>query len=107
MIRNISYEVINKTHLTTDILIKFEDKGINKDQYDFIKDRLQYFKLNINIKYPITLDFECDYSKKILFIQIFLSLSDPISSLKLEQMINHISYKFIEFYEREILLFKK
>ena len=28
LIRNISYELLDKTHLTTDILIKFEDKGI-------------------------------------------------------------------------------
>ena len=28
MIRNISYELLDKTKLTTDILLRFEDKGI-------------------------------------------------------------------------------
>lgn len=36
LLRNISHEVLDKIHLTTDILVKFEDKGIKKEFYNFI-----------------------------------------------------------------------
>ena len=35
MIRNNNYELLDKTKLTTDILLRFEDKGIKKDFYVF------------------------------------------------------------------------
>lgn len=109
LIRNISYEILDKTHLTTDILIKFEDKGIKKDFYEFIKDWLEDFKLDIIKEYSITIDSECDYSTDILLIEIVLSIPDlhkPLD-LDLEQIINHLTYKFTKFYEREIQLFNK
>ena len=52
-IKNVSYELLDKTHLTTDILLIFEDKGINKDLYNFIKDHLKDFNLNIDSEYSI------------------------------------------------------
>ena len=108
LIRNISYELLDKTHLTTDILIKFEDKGIKKDFYVFIKDRLEDFKLDIIKEYSITINSD-DYSEELLLIEIILSIQDlhkPLN-LDLEQIINHLTYKFTKFYEREIQLFNK
>ena len=108
MIRNISYELVNKTQPTTDILVKFKDKGITKDFYDFIKDQLENFKLDIIPEYSITLDSECDCYKEILIIEIVLSIPDLHKPLDedLEQIINHLSYKFTKFYERRIQIFK-
>lgn len=107
-IKNVSYELLDKTHLTTDILLIFEDKGINKDLYNFIKDYLKDFNLNIDSEYSFTLDYNCDFSKDILFIEIVLSIPDLHKPLDvdLEQIINHLSYNFTKFYEREIQLFK-
>jgi hypothetical protein len=108
MIRNISYELLDKKELTTDILLKFEDIGINKDFYDFIKDRLDSFKLEINHKYSITtIDSEYDNSKKILLVEFILSIPDHHKPLDedLEQIINDKTYKFTKFYERNIQLF--
>ena len=106
LIRNISYELLDKTKETTNILIKFEDRNVNKDFYNFIKDRLKNFHVKINNKYPINIDSECDYFEKVLFIQIILSIPDIPDTLNLEQIINHICYKFTLFYEREIQIFK-
>ena len=55
-----------------------------------------------------TLDYNCDFSKDILFIEIVLSIPYLHKSLDvdLEQIINHLSYNFTKFYEREIQLFK-
>ena len=109
MIRNISYELLDKTKLTTDILLRFEDKGITKDFYDFIKDRLDSFKLEINHKYSITtIDSKYDESKKLLLVEFILSIPDIHKPLDvdLEQIINDKTYKFTKFYERNIKLFK-
>lgn len=104
MIRNISYGLLDNKHLKTDILIRFEDKGINKDCYDFINERLEDFKLNSSNRYSITIDSKYDCSTYILSIQIVLSIPNNHKPLdaELEQIINHISYKFIKFYEKNI-----
>jgi hypothetical protein len=108
LIRNISYEILNKKHLTTDILIKFEDKGITKDFHDFIKGQLEEFKQDLDNPYTITIDSKYDYNKKILLIDIVLSIHDTHKPLHthLVQVINDKTYKFIKFYERNIQLYK-
>jgi hypothetical protein len=57
-------------------LIKFEDKRIKKNFYDFIKSRLEDFKLDLSNLYSITIDSKYDYSKNILLIDIILSIPD-------------------------------
>ena len=80
MIRNISYELLDKTYLTTDILLKFEDIGINRDQYIFMKDRLDNFNLILDKEYSATLDSEYDEFKNFLLIEILLSISESSCS---------------------------
>ena len=108
LMRNISYELLDKTQLTTNILLKFEDIGINKDCYAFIKDRLDNFKLEINNNYSITvIDSKYDESEKLLLVEFVLSIPDHHKPLDvdLEQIINDKSYKFSDFYERNIQLY--
>jgi hypothetical protein len=107
MIRNICYELLDKTESTTDIILRFEDTGINKEQYAFLKDRLENFRLIIDGEYSITLDTRYDESKKNLFIEVILSISDILKpkDFQLEQIVNDHSYRFIRFYERNIQLF--
>jgi hypothetical protein len=109
LIRNISYEILDKPKPTTELLLKFEDIGINKDFYAFIKDKLDNFKLEINHKYSITtIDSKYDESKKLLLVGFILSIPDHHKPLDvdLEQIINDKSYKFSNFYEKNIQLFK-
>lgn len=107
MIRNISYELLDKTKPTTDILLRFEDNGINKEQYAYIKDRLDNFDLIIDSEYSIKHDTKFDEFNKILFMDIVLSISDLLKpkNIQLEQIINDHSYRFIKFYERNIQIF--
>ena len=65
MIRNICYELLDKTKLSTDILIKFEDKGNNNEQYTFVKDRLDNFNLILDSEYSITIDSNYEMNLKI------------------------------------------
>jgi hypothetical protein len=108
LIRNISYELLDKTHLTTNILLKFEDKGINKDFYDYIKKRLEDFKMEDTHGHSITIDSKYDYTTDILLVGIVLSIPDIHKSMdeELERIVNNLSYKFIKFYERNIQLYK-
>lgn len=104
MIRNISYELLDKTKLSTDIVLRFEDTGINTEQYNFLKDRLENFNLILDREYSTMLNSSYDESEKKLFIEILLSISDILKPKdnQLEQIINDHSYRFIKFYERNI-----
>ena len=108
LIRNISYELLDKTHLTTNILLRFEDKGIKKDFYDYIKERLEDFKTEDTRGHTITIDSDDDYKTDILLVRIVLSIPDIHKSMdeELERIVNNLSYKFIKFYERNIQLYK-
>ena len=55
MIRNICYELLDKTKSTTDIILRFEDKGITTEQYAFLKDRLNNFSLIIEVNTQLRL----------------------------------------------------
>jgi hypothetical protein len=108
MIRNICYELLRKTELTTDILIKFEDKKVTKEYYTFIKERFDNYGSNISSKFTLTLNLEYDEIKQILFIGLIISIPDIRNpkNVLLEQIINEQSYRFIDFYERNFKLFK-
>jgi hypothetical protein len=108
MIRSISYEQLDKTGSNTNILLRFEDTGINTEQYTFLKDRLDNFNLILDSEYSIAPNSNYDASKKIYFIEMILSISDLLKpkDTQLEQIINDHSYRFINFYERNIQSFK-
>jgi hypothetical protein len=109
MIRNICYELLDKTKLSTDILLRFEDTRINTEQYTFLKDRLDNFNLILDSEYSITLNSNYNESKNLLFIELILSISNLLKpkDIQLEQIINDHSYRFIKFYERTIKSQKK
>jgi hypothetical protein len=100
VIKNVSYEILDKTKYNTDILLKFSDSGINKEQYTFISERLEDFKLDIDSYYSITLDTKYEESKEILLIRIILSIPDIYKpkDMDIEQIINQHVYKFTQFY---------
>jgi hypothetical protein len=107
LIRNINYELLGKTELTTDILLKFEDNGINKQQYIAIKEQLNNYSANIDSTYDINFEAQYDEITQNLLIGLIISIPDiryP-KDVKLEQIINDHSYKFIQFYERTIQSF--
>lgn len=107
MIRNTCYELLDKTKLTTDILLRFEDKGITKDFYDFIKDRLDNFNLLLDNEYSTIIESQYDESKDMVTIEIILTISYLLKpkNVHVEQIINDHSYRFIKFYERNNQLF--
>ena len=101
VIKNVSYEILDKTELTIDILLRFRDIGINKEQYYFIIKRLEDSNLNITNEYQTSFDTDYDESKKILLIMLILSIPDTHKpeDVDIEQIINQNVYKFTKFYE--------
>ncbi len=108
MIRNICYELLDNKDSTSDILLRFEDTGINAEQYAYLKDRLDNFKLIIDTEYSVAVNSTYDESEKKLFLEIILSITDILKpkNFELEQIINDHSYRFIKFYERNIHTYK-
>jgi hypothetical protein len=106
-IKSISYELLDKNKLTTDILLRFQDNNVNQIQYSFIKDRLDNFNLLLDKEYSVIINAKYDVFKDIMYIELLLSISDLFKpkDLQLEQIINHHSYRFIKFYERNIEVF--
>jgi hypothetical protein len=102
LIRSISYEILNRTKLSTDILLRFSDSGLNKEQYASISEQLEDFKLEVDSEYSITLDTKYDETKKILLIRLILSIPDIYKpeEMDVEQIINKHVYRFKQFYER-------
>jgi hypothetical protein len=100
-INNSSYEILDKTKPTTDILLRFNDSGLNKEQYASISERLEDFKLDKDSEYSITLDTKYDESRKILLIRLILSIPDVYKpeDVDVEQIINNHVYIFKQFYE--------
>ena len=108
VLKNISYEILDKTKLTTDILLRFSDTGLNKEKYASISEFLEYFKLNMNSECSLTLDTKYDEYKELLLIRLILSIPDihKPDDMNLEQIINHLFYKFTNFYEKNNKLIK-
>ena len=107
MIKNISYELLDKTKLSTDILLQFDDNDVNQVQYSFIKNRLDNFNMILDEGYSAIINSKFDEIKDTLFIEIILSISDLYrpKNVQIEQIINDHTYRFIKFYERNIQIF--
>ena len=105
MIRNISYEILDKRNVTTDILLRFRDNEVTKEQYNFLNDQLDNFILDGDSKYSVAIDMNYDEFKKILIIRLILCIPDKPEDVNLEQIINTHSYNFIEAYEKDMKLY--
>ncbi len=101
-IKNVSYEILDKTKPTTDILLRFSDCGLNKEQYASISELLEGFKLDKNSKYSITINTKYDESNKILLIRLIIPIPDGYKPEELDLgkiMTEHV-FIFTQFYER-------
>ena len=108
LIRTINYELLSKTELTTDILTEFGDYKVTKEEYTFLKDKLNNYNNDNPGEYTFTIDSKYDEITKTLSIQLIMSFQNHRKSkrVKLNFMMNRESYKFIHLYERDIKEFK-
>lgn len=107
MIRNISCELLDKKELITDILLKFEDNAITKGHYVVIKDKLNKYSENIDREYSTSFHTLYDNFTQQLLIGLIMTI--PVThyhkNINLKQIIDEQSYKFINFYKKNIQSF--
>ncbi len=67
MIKFIKVKIIKTEPGSTDVLMKFEGRGVSREQYLFLEDRLDNFKLYMNPEELLKSEVQYDeYSKKLL-----------------------------------------
>lgn len=103
----IKFEMLDKTKpFATDILLDFDDSGVNKSQYDFLEDRLDNYNLYLEREYSMTYDSEYDESNEVLSMGIIISIPDrliPEDQEEFTQLCMVLIDGFNKFYERSIL----
>jgi hypothetical protein len=93
---------VNKP-FTTDMVIKFVDNGVNKEQYRFISNRLNNHNLYLDNEYSMTSEIEYNESLQTLSIEVTISIPNRImpkdADKTKELFIIHMN-RFQKFYER-------
>lgn len=93
---------VNKP-FATDMVIKFVDNGVNKEQYQFISKRLNNHNLYLENEYSMTSEIEYNESLQTLSIEITIIIPNRImpkdADKTKELFIIHIN-RFQKFYER-------
>ncbi len=110
MIKIVDIKVNNKKPTTTDIYLKFEDDKVNEDRYNFLKERLDTFRLYVDNNYSIESEIEYDEILETLTIGITITLPEKLLSINLQKcteiIINNINL-FRNFYEAQNEIYKK
>jgi hypothetical protein len=89
----------------SDILLKFEDSGVNNAQCAFIKERLDNYNLYMDREYSMTYDTQYDESEEILLMGIIITIPDRLIAQdqdKFTQLCMVFIDGFQKFYERSI-----
>ncbi len=95
---------INKIKpFSTDIIFTFEDTGVSKKQYSFLKNRLDQYNWYIDDDYSMISETMLEESSEILLIAIVIVIPDrlmPKNNDDLTQIITEHINRFPKFYER-------
>ena len=93
---------VNKP-FATDMVIKFVDTGVNREQYRFISNRLNNQNLYLDNEYSMTSEIECNESLQTLSIEVTIIIPNRImpkdADKTKELFMIHIN-RFQKFYER-------
>ena len=111
ILKFIKFEMLDRTKpVAKDILLKFEDSGVNKAQCIFLKNHLDNYKLYLDSKYSMKSDTQYDESKEILLIGITITIPNrliPKKNDKLTKIVMDLKQGFQNFYEQTIQSFKQ
>jgi hypothetical protein len=102
--------MLDKTKpFASDILLNFEDSGVNEAQYAFTKARLENYNLYIDREYSMTYDTQYDESNELFSMRIIITIPDrliPKDQDKFTQLCMVLIDGFKKFYERSIQFLK-
>jgi hypothetical protein len=109
MLKFINFEILDKKNpFSTDILLNFEDKCVDRARFIFIKDRLDNYNLYTCAEYSMTYEAQYDEFKKILSMAITITVPKyllPKDTDKLTPFIMILIGNFRQFHQRTILFF--
>ena len=95
---------------TTDLFLKFECEGVNEEQYDFLKDRMETYKEYIDKENSLVYGMEYNEFAERLFIEISIIIPDHLMPQDIEDgsdlIIEQIKL-FRNFYEAQNEIFQK
>ena len=110
MLDFINFEILDKTKpFATDVLIQFEETGVNTEKYIFIQERLDNYNLYMDSKYSMTYETQYNEPEEILLMGIIISIPDrfvPQDDDKYNQLIAVFINGFQQFHERTIQFLK-
>ncbi|MBZ2166187.1 hypothetical protein [Methanobacterium spitsbergense] len=103
MLKFDEYEIKVNKPFATDMVIKFVDNGVNREQYRFISNRLHNQNLYLDNEYSMTSEIEYNESLQTLSIEVTIIIPNRImpkdADKTKEIFIIHIN-RFQKFYER-------
>jgi len=106
VLKLIKNEITVTKPFATDLYLKFEDMGINKEQYLFLNKRLNNYISYIDCEYSLTSNMQYDEFLRILSIELTIIIPNrlmPKEVDKVKQLITVKINRFIKFYVRTIL----
>ena len=110
MLDFIKFEILDKTKpFATDVLIEFEETGINIEKYSFIQDRLDNYNLYIDTKYSMEYKTQYNEHEGILLMGIIIAIPDrlvPDDDDEYNQLIAVFINGFQQFHERTMQFLK-
>jgi hypothetical protein len=110
MLEFIDFEILDKTKpFASDVLIQFEETGVNNEKYNFIKDRLDNYNLYMDTKYSMTYESQYNESEELLFMGIVITIPDrfvPQDDDSYNQLIAVFINEFQQFHGRTIQFLK-
>ena len=105
MIEFINSEKLGKTKpLATDILLTFKDEGVTNEQFTFLKERLDFYRMDINSEYVMKSHIDYDKSSETVLIGVTITIPDrliPKNHAKLTKLIMDLERGFLKFYEEK------
>jgi hypothetical protein len=102
---------INKiNHGATEVSFNFEDAGLKKNEYKFLKERLNMFKSYVNSEYSIKSEIRYNEFSEILFIRIIIKIPDnlmPKDPVKSTETIMDPIILFQKFYQAQKEIYQR
>ena len=110
MIKVSEFDINKIKSLSTEIFVKFEDHGLTKEQYDFLKNRLDKYNLYINAEYSLKYQIQYNKSSKQSLIKMNIIIPNdfiPSDAIKANRILMEPINTFQLFYDAQNDIYKK
>ena len=109
MLKTIDTKIQRINATTTEIILKFEDTGLKLEQYTYLKDRLDSFKLYLNTEYLLKSKNTYDQNSGQFLLELTILIPDHLMPLEFKaiDVSNEITDLYKIFYDAQNQIYKK